>query len=214
MGRLAAAAAACVYSTRRTAAVGSARDAGSGTGWMDSDRADWQGTKDSAAPRGRQGLRRALSCIHASRGNGNYGIGRSFLHTRVAGKWKLWNQALSESSTHASRGNGNYGIRSVSTPNCVTRQARKATSLGRSVMSAEFQAMGELCNEPDKDSDSRRRLDVSAQLSPKGNGLLLQAAPRPVPERRSRRAARGRWHQVSNASPRWRRRLGVECGSR
>ena len=39
-------------------------------------------------------------------------------------------------------------IRSVSTANCVTRP--EGNSLGWSVMSAEFQAMGKRCNEPGK----------------------------------------------------------------
>ena len=58
--------------------------------------------------------------------NGKAGVGLSLPHTRRGGN----------------------KLRSVGTPNCVIRP--EGNSMGWSVMSAEFQAMGKLCYEPEK----------------------------------------------------------------
>ena len=57
---------------------------------------------------------------------------------RQARRWALL-------TSHASK---RKQIRSVGTPNCVIRP--EGNSIGWSMMSAEFQAMGKLCYEPEK----------------------------------------------------------------
>ena len=131
----------------------------SGMGRMNSDRADWQGTHDSMAPRERRGRRWAVP---------------SLPHTRRGER-----------------------IRSVSAPNCVTTGVQQS---------------GVVYDEC--------RIECEVHRRPGGNGpvtRVLQAALRGrsgvIPERRSRRAARGRWSQISDAPPGRRWRQGVDCGS-
>ena len=95
-------------------------------------------------------------------------------------------------------------IRSVSTPKCVARP--QGNSLGWSVMSAEFQAMGSFAINQIRDSDSRREVHSRTWRERAGtSGSFKQQV-----ERHPGAEEPPSWSQFSDAQPGRRRRQSVD----
>ena len=95
-------------------------------------------------------------------------------------------------------------IRSVSTPKCVARP--QGNSLGWSVMSAEFQAMGSFAINQIRDSDSRREVHSRTWRERAGtSGSFKQQV-----ERHPGAEEPLSWSQFSDAQPGRRRRQSVD----